>query len=108
MSEFVVVGFKNDKFRAINVLGELRQLDFDWALSLDNAVALYRDYDGKLRIQQSYELTTREGAAWGGLWGSLIGTILMIPFTGGASAAAAAALAAGALSGTAIGAAVGA
>ena len=78
-------------------------------IDLDDAVAVYRDYNGKLRVQQSYELTTDEGAAWGGLWGSLIGAILAIPFTAGASAAAAAgALAVGAASGTALGATAGA
>ena len=109
MSELVVVGFKNDKYRASDVLNQLRQLDFDWVIDLDDAVAVYRDYDGKLRIQQSYELTTGEGAAWGGLWGSLLGAVLAIPFTAGVSGAAAAgALAVGALSGTALGATTGA
>jgi uncharacterized membrane protein len=108
MSELVVVGFKKDKYRASDVLDRLRQLDFDWVIDLDDAVAVYRDYDGKLRVQQSYELTTGEGAAWGGLWGSLIGALLAIPFTGGASAATAGALAVGALSGTAVGATAGA
>jgi len=104
MSELVVVGFKNDKYRASDVLDQLRQLEFDWVIDLEDAVAVYRDYDGKLRVQQSYELTTGEGAAWGGLWGSLLGAILAIPFTAGASAAAAAgALAVGAASGTALG-----
>ena len=101
MSELMVVGFKKDKYRASDVLGQLRQLDFDWVIDLDDAVAVYRDYDGKLRVQQSYELTTGEGAAWGGLWGSLIGALLAIPFTAGASAAAAGALAVGALALTA-------
>jgi uncharacterized membrane protein len=109
MSELVAVGFKNDKYRASDVLDQLRQLEFDWVIDLDDAVAVYRDYNGKLRVQQSYELTTGEGAAWGGLWGSLIGAILAIPFTAGASAAVAAgAVAAGALSGTAVGATAGA
>src|SRR5215469_3023601 len=108
MSE-LVVGFKKDKYRASDVLDQLRQLDFDWVIDLDDAVAVYRDYDGKLRVQQSYDLTTGEGAAWGGLWGSLIGAALAIPFTGGASGAAAAgALAAGALGGGALGASAGA
>jgi uncharacterized membrane protein len=109
MSDLVVVGFKKDKYRATGVLDQLRHLNFDWVIDLDDAVAVYRTYDGKLRVQQSYELTTGEGAAWGGLWGSLIGAILAIPFTAGASAAAAAgALTAGAASGTALGATAGA
>jgi uncharacterized membrane protein len=109
MSELVVVGFKSDKYRASEVLDQLRRLDYDWVINLEDAVAVFRDYDGALRVQQSYQLTSGEGAAWGGLWGSLIGAVLAIPFTAGASAAAAAgALAAGALSGTAVGATAGA
>jgi uncharacterized membrane protein len=78
MSELVVVGFKKDKYRASDVLDQLRRMDFDWVIDLNDAVAVYRDYDGKLRVQQSYELTTGEGAAWGGLWGSLLGAVLAI------------------------------
>jgi uncharacterized membrane protein len=109
MSELVVVGFKNDEHKASLVLDELRVLDSSWALDLKDAVAVYRDYEGKLKTQQSYVPTKGRGAAWGAIWGSLIGTIVAIPFTGGASvAAAAAAIAGGALSGGAVGATAGA
>jgi uncharacterized membrane protein len=47
------------------------------------------DYKDKLRVDQSYQTTTGEGAGWGGLMGSLIGLTLAIPFTGGATAPAA-------------------
>jgi len=98
-----VVGFKKDMLRASQVLNELLVLDDDWVVDLRDAVAVYRDYNGKLRTDQSYH-PTREGAAWGGLLGLLIGATLALPFTAGASAAAAAsALAAGAVGGTAIG-----
>jgi uncharacterized membrane protein len=108
MRQLIVVGFK-DRYRAADVLNQLRQLNFDWVVDLDDAVAVYRDYKGKLRMQQSYELTTGDGAALGGMWGSLIGAALAIPFTGGVSAVAAGtALAAGALTGGAVGAAGGA
>jgi len=104
MRDLVVVGF-HDQYRAADVLNELRRMNNDWVVDLDDAVAVYRDYKGRLRIQQSYDPTSREGAAWGALWGSLIGAALAIPFTGGASAAAAgAALAVGALTGGAVGA----
>jgi uncharacterized membrane protein len=109
MSDLIVVGFKNNRFKASEVLNKLRQMDEAWTVNLYDAVAVYRDYNGKLRIDQSYDPTTGEGAAWGGLWGSLLGSILAIPFTGGVSAAAAAgALAAGVLGGGALGAAAGA
>lgn len=109
MAELTVVGFKKDMYRASNVLNQLQRMNEDWALDLHDAVAVYRDYNGKLRVDSSLQMTTREGAGWGGLWGSLIGATLAIPFTGGASAAVAAgAVAAGALGGGALGASAGA
>src|SRR5208282_3359427 len=104
MPELIVVGFKKDMYRASEVLNELLRLDYDWVVDLHDAVAVYRDYNGKLRVDQSYQMTSGEGAAWGGLMGSLIGlTIAAIPFTGGASA-----VAAGAAGGAALGAGAGA
>ena len=109
MAELIVVGFKKDMYRASEVLNELSQLNDDWVVDLHDAVAVYRDYNGKLRVDQSYQMTTGEGAAWGGLWGLLIGATLAIPFTAGASAAVAGtALATGAIGGTALGAGLGA
>ena len=109
MAELIVVGFKKDMYRASEVLNQLLALDDDWVVDLHDAVAVYRDYSGKLRVDQSYQMTTGEGAGWGGFWGLLIGATLAIPFTAGASAAAAAgALAAGAAGGAAIGAGAGA
>jgi uncharacterized membrane protein len=69
---------------------------------------VYREYNGKLRVDQSYQMTTGQGAAWGSLLGGLLGAILAIPFTAGASAVAATALAAGSLGGGVLGAGVGA
>jgi uncharacterized membrane protein len=109
VAELIVVGFKKDMYRASEVLNELLELNDDWVLDLHDAVAVYRDYHNKLRVDQSYQTTTGEGAAMGGLIGMIIGATLAIPFTAGASAAAAAgAFAAGAISGTALGAGAGA
>ena len=109
MAELIVVGFKNQMYRASEVLNELLTMNDDWVVDLHDAVAVYRDFNGKLRVDQSYQMTTGQGAALGGLWGLLIGATLAIPFTGGASAAAAAgAIAAGAAGGTALGAGFGA
>jgi len=109
MAELIVVGFKKDMYRAAEVLNTLQDMNDNWVVDLHDAVAVYRDYQGKLRVDQSYQMTTGEGAAWGGLFGGLIGALLAAPFTAGASAAAAgAALAAGSLSGVALGATAGA
>jgi len=109
MAQLIVVGFKKDMYRASQVLNQLQRMNEDWAVDLHDAVAVYRDYNGKLRVDQSFQMTTKEGAGWGGLWGSLIGATLAIPFTGGASAAAAAGtIAAGLAGGAALGASAGA
>lgn len=112
MSTLIVVGFKQDMYRASQVLNRLIEMDYDWTIDLRDAVAVYRDYSGKLRVDQSYQLTTGEGAAMGGLFGSLIGLTLgaiAAPFTAGASTAVAAgAVAAGGLGGGMLGAAGGA
>jgi len=109
MAELIVVGFQKDMYRASQVLNTLQDMNDDWVVDLHDAVAVYRDYQGKLRVDQSYQMTTGEGAAWGGLFGGLIGALIAAPFTAGASAAAAgAALAAGSLGGVALGATAGA
>lgn len=109
MSNLIVVAFKNNRFKANEVLNKLRQMDFDATIDLDDAVAVYRGYDGELRVDQSFELTSGEGAGWGALWGSLIGAVLAAPFTAGVSAAAAAAaIGAGLLGGSVVGATTGA
>lgn len=111
MSNLIVIGFKKDMFRASTLLNKLIDMDLDWVVDLRDAVAVYRDYSGRLRVDQSYRMTTGEGAGWGALFGSLIGATLgaiAIPFTAGASAGAAGALVAGTLGGSVLGAASGA
>jgi uncharacterized membrane protein len=86
------VGFQGT-YRAAEVLSQLLDLSADWTIDLNlrDAVAVYRTTDGRLRVDESVQTTTKEGAAEGGLIGALIGGLLMAPFTGGVSAAAAAA-----------------
>src|SRR5215471_18993859 len=106
MAELIVVGFKQDMSRASEVLNTLQDMNDSWVVDLRDAVAVYRENKGKLRVDQSYQMTSGEGAAWGGLFGGLIGALLAAPFTGGASVAAV--LAAGSVSGMALGATAGA
>jgi uncharacterized membrane protein len=106
MAELIVVGFKNDIYRASEVLNILKDLHENWAVDLHDAVAVFRDDKGKLRVDESYRLTTSEGAAVGGLLGGLLGAMLAAPFTAGAGAVAV--LAASSFSGVALGSAVGA
>jgi len=92
MRDLTVVGF-HGTHRAAEVLNQVLDLNADWAvyLHLEDAVAVYRTSDGKLRVDESMQPTSKEGAGWGGVVGALIGSVLALPFTGGASAAVAAA-----------------
>jgi len=112
MSELIVVGFKKDMYRASQVLNVLQDMNASWVVDLKDAVAVYRDWGGRLRVDQSYQMTTGEGAAWGALLGGLLGAVIALPFTAGATApvaaSTAAALAAGTLGGGALGAGAGA
>jgi uncharacterized membrane protein len=36
MSELVVVGFKQNRYRAPDVLDQLRELNFEWVIKLEN------------------------------------------------------------------------
>jgi uncharacterized membrane protein len=104
----IVVGF-HGKHRASEVLGQFEQLTYDWSLDLKDAVAAYRTDDGRLRVDQSVQPTTKEGAGWGVFIGGMIGALLAAPFTAGLSTAAAAAtLGAGAATMGTVGGAIGA
>jgi len=106
MAELIVVGFKKDMYRASEVLNTLQDMNENWVVDLHDAVAVYRDYKGKLRVDQSYQATTAEGAGLGALVGGMLGALIAAPFTGGASVAAVltAASATGAVFGAAVGA----
>jgi len=71
----MVVGF-HGKHRASEVLGQVEQLTYDWSLQLKDGVAAYRTDDGRLRIDQSIQPTTKEGAGYGVFIGSMIGALL--------------------------------
>ena len=78
MAQLIVVGFKQDMYRASEVLNRLTSLNDDWVLDLRDAVTVYRDYSGKLRIDSSYQMTTGEGAGWGLFWGAMILSLIHI------------------------------
>ena len=106
MAELIVVGFQKDRYKASEVLDILKKMNQSSVVDLNDAVAVYRDHSGDLLIEQSYQMTTGEGAGWGSLLGIIIGGLIAVPFTAGASAAAA--VAAGTLGGATLGAGVGA
>jgi uncharacterized membrane protein len=103
MSELVVVAFKG-RDTADQVLNDLRSMQRDYLVDLEDAVVVTRDADGKLNLKQSVNLVgmgAMSGGTWGALWGVLVGVLFMNPllgFVAGAAAGAGAGALAGALS----------
>jgi uncharacterized membrane protein len=105
MSDLVVVSFKGDTSRALNVLDQLRQLETRWVIDFEYALAVHREADGTLHVQEGDELAKDVGMARGAFWGAIAGMVLAIPFvTVHPSMVGAAIIAGGALSGIALGA----
>jgi uncharacterized membrane protein len=50
MAELLVVGFKKDMYRASEALNMLQDMNNSWVVDLNDAVAVYRDYENKLRV----------------------------------------------------------
>jgi uncharacterized membrane protein len=89
MEDLIVVTYKNE-YAAEETMQTLRNLEDGWMVDIHDAVAVARDADGKLHIQDSYKATTQAGAGWGVLLGTILGGLALVPLTGGLSAAAAA------------------
>ena len=101
MAELIAVGFQGTH-RAAEVLDRLQRLNAEAVVDLKDAVAVYRTRGGRLRVDQSMYLTTKEEVGWGGVMGALVGALLALPVA--ALAAVPAAAAALGIGGAAIGA----
>jgi uncharacterized membrane protein len=104
MADLIVVGFEGTH-RAAEVLDQLQRLNADLSIDLHDAVAAYRTRSGRLHVDESMHLTTKEETAWGGVLGAFVGAVLALPLV--ALAAAPASAAALGVSGAALGAAGG-
>ena len=103
MAELVVIGFDTQQ-EADRVLTELRRLEQEYLLDLEDAVVAIRLPDGKVQLKQSINLVgagAASGALSGGFWGMLLGLLFLNPLAGFAVGGLAGA-GAGALSGSAI------
>ena len=90
MAELIAVGFQGTH-RAAEVLDQLRRLNAKAVVDLEDAVAVYRNRSGRLRVDQSMYLTTKEEAGWGGVLGAFVGALLALPVAALAAGPAAAA-----------------
>jgi len=80
MSDLIVIGFP-DQFKADEVLLDLRKLEREHLLDLEDAAIVVRNNDGKVKVKQTQELVA-SGALSGALWGLLIGLIFIQPMLG--------------------------
>jgi len=84
MAEFVAIGFDNPQ-EADQVLNELRRLEKEYLVDLEDAVVAIRQPNGKVQLKQSVSMV-QMGAATGGLtgalWGTLVGLLFLNPLAG--------------------------
>src|ERR1700736_1114315 len=84
MSELIVVGF-DEPNKADEVLNELRALQREYLIDLEDAVIAVRRPDGKVQLKQSVNVVgmgATQGGLWGGLWGMLVGLLFLNPLVG--------------------------
>lgn len=91
MSTLIVIAFK-DKLKAEEVLLELKKLEKEYVVDLEDAAIVTKDGEGNVKIKQTHNLML-SGAIGGGFWGGLVGILLMNPLLGFAVGAGAGALA---------------
>ena len=77
MSDLIVVGFK-DEFKADEVMSELRRLQSEYLLDLEDAAVVVRNQEGKVKIKQAQELVAA-GAVSGSYWGVLLSVLFFNP-----------------------------
>lgn len=67
------------------------ELQKEYLISLEDAVVVVKDQDGKIKLNQMFNATAA-GAASGSFWGFLVGVVFMMPIAGVLLGAAAGAL----------------
>jgi uncharacterized membrane protein len=87
VSELIVLAF-TDRYRAPEVLNELRRNEGPWTEILERAVVVTLDAEGKASVQMNIDLSRREAVAWARVWGALLKAILFVPITDGMAEAA--------------------
>jgi uncharacterized membrane protein len=84
MAELVAIGF-DDPQEADSVLTELKRLQKEYLIDLEDAVVAIRQADGNVQLKQSVNMVGA-GAATGGLsgafWGTLLGLLFLNPLAG--------------------------
>jgi len=80
MSKLIAVVFQ-DHTTAFEMRTDLVRMEQDHLLSIDDAVVVTRNAEGKAKLHQAMNLTAI-GALNGGWWGTLIGLLFLNPLLG--------------------------
>jgi len=80
VSELIVLIF-TDRYRAPEVLNELRRRDGPWSQDLDRAVAITLDSEARASVHMSVDLSKREAVGWARIWGALLNSVMFVPLT---------------------------
>ena len=80
MSELVAFIF-TDRYRAPEVLNELRRREGLWSEDLDQAVAVTLDSAARASVYMSVDLSKGKAVGWARIWGALLNSALFVPLT---------------------------
>jgi uncharacterized membrane protein len=84
MSDLVCIAY-DDEHTAEKVLHELRQLQAEYLIDLEDACIVVRDAQGKVQLSQAVNLVAMgaaRGSMWGGMFGLLVGMLFLNPLLG--------------------------
>jgi uncharacterized membrane protein len=90
MADLIAITYQNEE-TAETVRKRVLELQKEYLISLEDAVVVAKDADGKIKLNQLFNATAA-GAASGSFWGFLVGLIFMMPIAGVLLGAAAGAL----------------
>ena len=90
MSDLIAIAF-DSKDKAQTALTRAMEMQKSHLLDLGDAVIVSKDENGKVKLQQSMNMTAM-GATSGGLWGTVVGMLFLNPLLGLAAGAASGAL----------------
>ncbi len=81
MSDLIVIRF-NDEYRAAEVLASLGRMQKEHVVDLEDAAVVTKNAEGKVKVQQTVDMTAGRGAIHGAFWGLLFGMIFFVPVFG--------------------------
>jgi uncharacterized membrane protein len=91
MADLIAITFENET-RAEAARKRVLELQSEYLISLEDAVVVSKDAEGKIKLHQMFS-TTAAGAASGSFWGLLVGLVFLMPLAGALVGAASGALA---------------